>query len=115
MTPHEFLKLLWQNKPEGHFVLLWTLPESGRSGSAISCAAANIVESVERQGRVRGRRASKQDHGPAHRCVSDEIAGHHRHVGRPGPPVGGAHHQGAAGDHSGRALHYSGVDAADSS
>ena len=38
---------------------------------------------------------------------------HQRVLGRPGPAVGGPHHQGAAGDHRGRALHHSGVHAAD--
>jgi len=36
MTPLEFLKLLWLNKPEGQFILLWTLPRNVRGGSASS-------------------------------------------------------------------------------
>jgi hypothetical protein len=27
MSPHEFLNLLWQDKPEEQFILVWTHPD----------------------------------------------------------------------------------------
>ncbi len=36
MTPLDFLKLLWQYKPEEQYVLMWTLRTSGRMVSRTS-------------------------------------------------------------------------------
>ncbi len=74
MTPLEFLKLLWLNKPEGQFVLLWTLPEKRSRWFRELAAAAEYVSSVHGRDVYMGVGLSKQDHGPAHRCVSDEVA-----------------------------------------
>jgi hypothetical protein len=74
MTPLEFLKLLWLNKPEGQFILLWTLPEKRSRWFRELAAAAEYVSSVHGRDVYMGVGLSKQDHGPAHRCVSDEIA-----------------------------------------
>jgi hypothetical protein len=75
MTPLEFLRLLWLNKPEGHFVLLWTLPEKRSRWFREILPAADYIETVRDRDVYVGVGLSKQDFGPVHRCVSDEISG----------------------------------------
>ena len=55
MTPLEFLKLLWQFKPEELYVLIWTLPDKRSHWYRDIAAAADFVLECGRHGRVRGR------------------------------------------------------------
>jgi putative DNA primase/helicase len=74
MTPLEFLNELWQAKPEDQHILIWTYPDKRSRWFTAIPEAADYVASINgnRDAYV-GVGLSAQDHGPARRCVSDEI------------------------------------------
>ena len=74
MTPHAFLELLWQNKPEDQYVLLWTLQDK-RSHWFRNVEAGEFAANVNGVDVYVGVGLSKADHGPLPRCPSEEIAG----------------------------------------
>ena len=83
MTPRDFLDLLWQYKPEEQLH-----PDLDVAGQAVPLVPRRRTGCGVRRGDATdqdvyvGVGLSKEDHGPARRCVSEEIAGHHRHRGR---------------------------------
>lgn len=69
-----FLHALWEGKPEGDFILLWTLSDKR------STWFQNIDEAVAYASSVSGDiytgvGLAGRDYGPTHRCPSDEITG----------------------------------------
>ncbi|HZT29210.1 MAG TPA: hypothetical protein VFA33_04970 [Bryobacteraceae bacterium] len=76
MTPHDFLSLLWQYKPEDQYILLWTWPDKRSCWFLDPAKAAEFAASTGQQKDVYvGVGCSKQQYGPARRCKSDEITG----------------------------------------
>ena len=90
MTPLDFLNLLWQFKPEDHYVLLWTQPDKRSHWYRDIEAAAEFVLKSPRAGRLRRRRAVQG--GPRPRAAL-RVGGDRRHqrvLGGPRSPVGRA-------------------------
>ena len=76
MTPLEFLSQLWQEKPEDHHILIWTHPDKRSRWFTSVPAAAEYVASVNGGRDVYvGVGLAGKDHGPTHRCASEEITG----------------------------------------
>ena len=75
MTPLDFLKLLWQFKPEELYVLLWTLPDKQSHWYRDIAAAAEFVSNARGLDVYVGVGLSRADYGPTRRCASGEIAG----------------------------------------
>ena len=75
MTPHEFFDLLWRDKPEEHYVLIWTLHDKRSRWFYDVAEAAAYVESVHGKDVYCGVGLAGKDHGPGHRCASGEITG----------------------------------------
>ncbi|OFW07675.1 MAG: hypothetical protein A3G20_01710 [Acidobacteria bacterium RIFCSPLOWO2_12_FULL_59_11] len=75
MTSAEFLNLLWRDKPENLYILIWTLADKRSRWFQDVLAAGNAVELASRSDVYVGVGLAHRDYGPAHRCVSDEIAG----------------------------------------
>ena len=75
MTPLDFLKLLWQFKPEELYVLLWTLPDKRSHWYWDIAAAADFVSDAGDMDVYVGVGLSRVDYGPTRRCASGEIAG----------------------------------------
>lgn len=75
MTALEFLKLLWQFKPEGLYVLLWTLPDKQSHWYRDVAAAAEFVLKARELNVYVGVGLSSVDYGATRRCASEEIAG----------------------------------------
>lgn len=75
MTPHDFLNLLWQHKPDELYVLLWTLQDKRSHWFRDVGKAGEFAASVNGHDVYVGVGLSKADHGPQRRCPSEEIAG----------------------------------------
>ena len=75
MTPLDFLNLLWQSKPEELYLLMWTHPDKQSHWYRDIAAAAEFVLTSRGLDVYMGVGLSMADHGPARRCVSEEIAG----------------------------------------
>jgi len=75
MTPLEFLNELWQYKPEDQHILIWTLPDKRSRWFTSVPAAAEYVAGLKQCDVYVGIGLAGKDHGPAHRCVSDQITG----------------------------------------
>ena len=76
MTTIEFLSQLWQDKPEEQLILIWTHPDKRSRWFTSIPAAAEYVASVNGGRDVYvGVGLAGKDHGPTHRCVSEEITG----------------------------------------
>jgi hypothetical protein len=75
MTPFDFLKLLWQFKPEELYVLLWTLPDKQSHWHRDIAAAAEFVSNARDRDVYVGVGLSRLDYGPSRRCASGEIVG----------------------------------------
>jgi hypothetical protein len=74
VTPLEFLNLLWDEKPENQFILIWTWPDKHSRWFTAVPAAAEYVASVSGTKDVyAGIGLSAKDYGPARRCVSEEV------------------------------------------
>ena len=74
MTPLQFLTELWQYKPDEHYVLIWTHPDKRSRWFTEIPAAAEYVRNVNGGRDVYvGVGLAGKDHGPTHRCVSEEI------------------------------------------
>ena len=74
MTPLDFLTLLWQQKPEGLYLLIWTLQGKQSHWFRTLPEAAGFLKTYQTDVYV-GVGLSGQDYGPGHRCLSAEIAG----------------------------------------
>jgi hypothetical protein len=76
VTPHEFLNLLWQYKPEDQYILIWTHPDKKSRWFTNVPAAADYVASINGGRDIYvGVGLSKEDYGPTRRCVAEEITG----------------------------------------
>ncbi len=73
MTPHEFLSLLWSDKPSDLYLLIWTLQDKrSRWFRNIEEAAAAVAQTPKDV--YVGVGLSPRDYGPSRRCPSEEIA-----------------------------------------
>lgn len=76
MKPREFLDLLWQYKPEEQYILVWTLQEKRSHWfQDVAKAAEFVAGAVEGMDVYVGVGLSKENHGPARRCKSEEVSG----------------------------------------
>lgn len=76
MTPRAFLELLWQYKPEEQYILIWTLQDKRSHWFTDVTKAAEFVAATTKDLDVYvGVGLSKEDHGPARRCKSEEVSG----------------------------------------
>jgi hypothetical protein len=75
MTPHAFLNLLWQHKPEELYVLLWTLQDKRSHWFRDVGKAGDFAANANGHDVYVGVGLSKADHGSSRRCPSEEIAG----------------------------------------
>jgi hypothetical protein len=75
MTPLGFLQQLWQDKPEDHHILIWSLPEKRSRWFREIPAAAEFIANANGSDVYVGVGLSKRDHGPTRRCISEEISG----------------------------------------
>jgi hypothetical protein len=74
VTPSEFLDALWREKPDDQYVLLWTWPDKlshwfrdlGKAAEFAAVCNLDVYVGVGLAG---------ADHGPHHRCKSEEITG----------------------------------------
>ena len=74
MTPHEFLDLLWADKPSDLYLLIWTLEDKrSRWFQSVEAAAAAVTQRSKDV--YVGVGLSPCDYGPSRRCPSEEIAG----------------------------------------
>jgi hypothetical protein len=67
--------LLWQYKPEDHHVLVWTLQDKQSHWFKSVEAAGQFAAAVTGMDVYVGVGLSKDDHGPARRCKSEEVSG----------------------------------------
>lgn len=74
VTPHDFFQLLWHDKPEKQYILLWTLYDSRSHWFQDLAAAGQFAASVGGHDVYMGVGLSGQDYGPYRRCASDEIS-----------------------------------------
>jgi hypothetical protein len=74
VTPLDFLKLLWGQKPAALFLLIWTLRDKRSYWSRDIDSAATFVESARGQDVYMGFGLSPGDYGPHSRCASENIA-----------------------------------------
>jgi hypothetical protein len=74
MTPLDFLNLLWQNKPEEQYILIWTLQGTQSHWFRSPAEAAEFL-ATHRTDVYVGVGLSAQDYGLHRRCPSVEIAG----------------------------------------
>ena len=76
MTPRAFLELLWQYKPEEQYILIWTLQDKRSHWfTDVTKAAEFVVATTKDLDVYVGVGLSKEDHGPARRCKSEEVSG----------------------------------------
>jgi hypothetical protein len=75
MTPGAFLNLLWQEKPEEMYVLLWTLQDKRSHWYRDVKAAAAFASNCNGNDVYVGVGLSRSDFGAVRRCTSDDIAG----------------------------------------
>lgn len=74
MTPFDFFNLLWQDKPEELYILIWTLQGKQSHWFRSIPEAAEFLCDHQTDVYV-GVGVANQDYGLHHRCVSGEIAG----------------------------------------
>lgn len=74
MTPLDFLSLLWRDKPDALFILIWTLQGKQSFWFQSLAQAAEFLQNNHTDVYV-GVGVAKQDYGLFRRCISDEIAG----------------------------------------
>src|ERR1035437_2570825 len=73
--PRLFLEALFTGKPDGLFILVWTLPEKRSRWFENVPDAIQFAESLRDHDMYVGVGLSARDYGAAHRCLSDEVAG----------------------------------------
>ena len=71
----DFLMLLWQHKPDSHFILIWTLQDKRSHWYQEIALAAQFIAQAKGVDVYVGVGLACHDYGPSHRCMSDEIAG----------------------------------------
>src|SRR5271165_266892 len=74
MTPLDFLKLLWQFKPEELYVLLWTLPDKQSHWHRDIATAAEFVSNARDLDVYVGVGLSRVDYGPSLRFSARHFA-----------------------------------------
>jgi hypothetical protein len=77
MTPQQFIDVLWRDKPEDMFVLIWTAPDKRSHWFRDVSAVGEFVASDACRDKCVfvGIGLSRSDKGPKQRCASEEIAG----------------------------------------
>ncbi|HYK91479.1 MAG TPA: hypothetical protein VE398_22100, partial [Acidobacteriota bacterium] len=75
MTPLEFLSLLWKDKPETLYILVWSLQGKRSHWFREIAAAAQFVHDARRVDVYVGVGVANHDYGPDRRCASEGIAG----------------------------------------
>lgn len=75
MTPQSFLDLLWGNKPESLYILIWTLQDKRSHWCRDVLQAATVVEACRAMDVYVGVGLSPADFGPHQRCPADKISG----------------------------------------
>ena len=75
MSPQSFLDLLWGNKPEHLFILVWTLRDRRSHWFLDVGEAAHAVEGRSGMDIYVGVGLSPEDFGPHQRCPAEKIAG----------------------------------------
>ena len=63
MTPLDFLKALWENKPEERYILIWTLPDKRSHWFTDVAAAAQFAANVNFLDVYVGVGLAREDHG----------------------------------------------------
>jgi hypothetical protein len=74
MTPLDFLRWLWGNKPMGLYVLIWTRQDKRSHWFRDLADAAEFVTAHDRDVYV-GVGVSESDYGQHHRCLSEKVMG----------------------------------------
>ena len=75
MTPAGFLELLWRDKPDALYILIWVLHGKRSHWFRDVAEAAEFIQSGPGRDVYVGVGLSTSDHGLEHRCKSGEIAG----------------------------------------
>jgi hypothetical protein len=75
MTPLEFLNQLWEEKPEDHYILLWTGQNKRSHWFLDVTKAAQFAAATTDMDVYVGLALSKEDYGQSRRCKSDEASG----------------------------------------
>ncbi len=75
MNPQSFLDLLWGNKPESLFILIWALQEKRSYWCRDIEEAVAVVEACRGMDTYVGVGLSPTDFGPHQRCPAEKIAG----------------------------------------
>ena len=75
MNPQSFLDLLWGNKPEHLFILIWTLQDKRSHWCRDVHRAASVVQACAGMDVYVGVGLSPEDFGPHQRCAAEKIAG----------------------------------------
>src|SRR5579885_541011 len=75
MNPESFLDLLWGNKPEHLYILIWTLQDKRSHWCRDVSQAAGVVQSCAAMDVYVGVGLSPEDFGPHQRCPAEKIAG----------------------------------------
>jgi hypothetical protein len=75
MTPASFLDLLWGQKPDGLYLLIWARRGKQSHWFRDIARAADFIGRGAGHDTYVGVGLSERDHGPDQRCKSDEVAG----------------------------------------
>ncbi len=75
MNPESFLDLLWGNKPEHLYILIWTLQDKRSHWCRDVSQAAGVVQDCAAMDTYVGVGLSPEDFGPHQRCPAEKIAG----------------------------------------
>jgi hypothetical protein len=75
LTSRAFLDLLWEDKPENQYILIWTLQDKCSRWFQDTVQAAEFVAEQHDRDVYVGVGLAARDYGPMQRCPSREIAG----------------------------------------
>ncbi len=75
MNPESFLDLLWGNKPEHLYILIWTLQDKRSHWCRNVSQASSVVQACAAMDTYVGVGLSPADLGPHQRCPAEKIAG----------------------------------------
>ena len=73
MSPREFLDVLWKDKPQNLFVLIWSLQDKTSHWFQDCDKAADCIERASEKDVYVGVGLAGRDYGPNRRCVGQEI------------------------------------------
>jgi len=75
MTPSSFLDLLWEQKPDGLYILIWVRQGKNSHWFRDIAKAADFIGKGSSHDTYVGVGLSERDRGSDHRCKSDDVAG----------------------------------------